>query len=57
MYSVFAGTIFEPLIGVTCNVSLLQIAAAILAIDGFGATTTETVKLLPAHPLASGVTV
>ena len=57
VYSVFAGTILVPLAGVTCSKSSLQIAAAILAIDGFGATTTETVKLLPAHPLASGVTV
>ena len=57
MYSVLAGTILVPLVGVTCSKSSLQIVAAILVIIGFGATTTETVKLLPAHPFANGVTV
>jgi len=57
VYSVLAGTIFEPLVGVTCNVSWLHIAAEIFAIIGLGATTTDRVKLLPAHPFANGVTV
>ena len=57
MYSVLAGTILVPLVGVICSKSSLQIVASILVIIGFGATTTETVKLLPAHPFANGVTV
>ena len=57
MYSVFAGTMFEPLVGVTCKTSSLQIAAEMFAIIGLGATTTDRVKLFPAHPFAKGVTV
>ena len=57
MYSVLAGTIFDPFVGVTCNVSWLHIAAEILAIIGLGATTTDNVKLFPVHPFANGVTV
>jgi hypothetical protein len=48
---------FEPLVGVTCKTSSLQIAAEIFAIIGFGATITDRVKLLPLHPFANGVTV
>ena len=48
---------FEPLVGVTCKTSSLQIAAEMFAIIGLGATTTDRVKLFPAHPFAKGVTV
>ena len=49
-YVVFAGTMSEPLEGVTVNTVPLQVFAVVLAIVGIGLTVTVTVNGVPVQP-------
>ena len=57
VYVVLAGTISDPLTGVTLNASPLQIVEVLFTITGLGLIVATTVNVGPLHNPLVGVTV